>query len=75
MLSLASDAEYIQDAAEEATHSPSFWSMSLELTRPARTIRPWATLPVLGLDEVGEMIDHGFVLAEVAEAEVRALPG
>ena len=73
--SLASSAEYIHDAAEEAPHNPNFWNMSMELTRPARAIRLWFTLHVLGHDKVGQMTDHGFVLAEVAEAEVRMLPG
>ena len=35
----------------------------------------WFTLHVLGLDKVGQMIDHGFALAEVAEAKLRMLPG
>jgi L-2,4-diaminobutyrate decarboxylase len=48
--------------------------MSMELTRPARAMRLWFTLQVLGLDKVGEMIDHGFMLAEVAETELRRLP-
>ena len=39
--SLTSIAEYIQDAVEEATHNPSFWNMSMELTRPARAMRLW----------------------------------
>jgi L-2,4-diaminobutyrate decarboxylase len=73
--SLASNAEYIQDAAKEATHNPNFWNMSMELTRPARAMRLWFTLQVLGLDNVGDMIGHGFVLAEVAESELRILPG
>lgn len=73
--SFVSNAEYIQDAAEAATHNPNFWNMSMELTRPARAMRLWFTLHVLGLDKVGQMIDHGFVLAEVAEAELRMLPG
>jgi L-2,4-diaminobutyrate decarboxylase len=42
--SLASNAEYIQDAAEEATHNPNFWNMSMELTRPARAMGLWFTL-------------------------------
>jgi L-2,4-diaminobutyrate decarboxylase len=73
--SLASNAEYIQDAVEEAKHNPNFWNMSMELTRPARAMRLWFTLQVLGLDKVGEMIDHGFRLADVAEAELSRLPG
>jgi L-2,4-diaminobutyrate decarboxylase len=62
-------------ALEAATHNPNFWNMSMELTRPARATRLLFTLYVLGLDTVGQMIDHGFVLAGVAEAELRMLPG
>ena len=48
--------------------------MGVELTGAAKAMRLWFLLQVLGLDKVGDMIDHGSVLAEIAEAEPRALP-
>ena len=70
--SFANNAEYLRDAIE-SEDTPNFWNYGLELTRPARAMKLWFSLQVLGLDAVGEMIDHGFVLAEKAEAELRKL--
>jgi glutamate/tyrosine decarboxylase-like PLP-dependent enzyme len=72
--SFATDAEYLRDAAEE-DDIPNFWNYGIELTRPARAMKLWFTLRVLGVDLVGRMIDHGFVLAERAEQELRKLQG
>ena len=70
--SFATDAEYVRDAvaAEEA---PNFWNFGMELTRPARVMKLWFTMRVLGLEMVGKMIDHGFALAERAEDQLRKL--
>ena len=70
--SFANNAEYLRDAID-SEDSPNFWNYGLELTRPARAMKLWFSLQVLGLDAIGEMIDHGFVLAETAEAELRKL--
>ncbi|KIM93802.1 hypothetical protein OIDMADRAFT_35269 [Oidiodendron maius Zn] len=69
----ANDAEYIRDAVE-GEDAPNFWNYGIELTRPARAMKLWFTLRTLGESAVGEMIDHGFLLAGRAEEELRKLP-
>jgi glutamate/tyrosine decarboxylase-like PLP-dependent enzyme len=68
--SFATDADYLRDTTEEED-IPNFWNYSMELTRPARGLKLWFTLRVLGVDVIGRMIDQGFYLAERAEAELR----
>lgn len=70
----ATSAEYIQDAAEGGNEFPNFWNYGMELTRPARAMKLWFYLRVVGLDAVGNMIDHGIRLAEVAEEALGLLP-
>lgn len=66
--SFATSAEYLQDAAA-GDETPNFWDYGVELTRPARAMKLWFTLQVMGERAVGEAIDHGFMLAEtLAEA-------
>jgi glutamate/tyrosine decarboxylase-like PLP-dependent enzyme len=72
--SFATEAEYVRDAVA-AEESPNFWNHGLELTRPARAMKLWFTMRVLGLEEMGRMIDHGLALAERAEEELRKLAG
>ncbi|RDW65981.1 PLP-dependent transferase-6 [Coleophoma cylindrospora] len=73
--SFATEAEYVRDAVDSGqSDSPNYWNYGPELTRPARAMKLWFTLQVFGLDGFGAMIDHGFVLAETAEAELRKLP-
>jgi L-2,4-diaminobutyrate decarboxylase len=74
MQSFATGAEYIRDAADAGDEMPNFWNYGPELTRPARAMKLWFTLQVLGLDALGKMIDQGFILAEAAEKELKALP-
>jgi L-2,4-diaminobutyrate decarboxylase len=74
MQSFATEAEYTRDAADAGDEMPNFWNYGPELTRPARAMKLWFTLQVLGLDTLGKMIDQGFILAEAAEKELRALP-
>lgn len=71
--SFATEAEYIRDA-EEADDVPNFWNLGLELTRPARAMKLWFTLRVLGVDMIGQAIDHGISLAEYAEEQLRSRP-
>jgi L-2,4-diaminobutyrate decarboxylase len=47
------------------------FNYGVELTRPARHMRLWFSMQVLGLETFGQMIDYGFVLAEAAEDELR----
>ncbi|WP_020187686.1 aminotransferase class V-fold PLP-dependent enzyme [Methylopila sp. 73B] len=66
------EAAYLDDAGSEG---PDFWDLGPELTRPARALKLWLTLQVMGLDAVGAAIEHAFRLAEAAERTVRATPG
>jgi L-2,4-diaminobutyrate decarboxylase len=74
MQSFATGAEYTRDAADAGDEMPNFWNYGPELTRPARAMKLWFTLQVVGLDALGKMIDQGFILAEAAEKELKALP-
>jgi glutamate/tyrosine decarboxylase-like PLP-dependent enzyme len=72
--SFANRAEYLQDALAD-TETPNFWDHGVELTRPARAMKLWFTLQVMGEDALGDAIDHGFILAEALEAQLRRMPG
>lgn len=72
--SFATSAEYLQDAAA-GDDTPNFWDYGIELTRPARAMKLWFTLQVMGEQAVGEAIDHGFALAEALAAALRERPG
>ncbi|KAK1243316.1 hypothetical protein MKX07_003944 [Trichoderma sp. CBMAI-0711] len=69
--SFATDASYIKDAAEASSDRVNFWNRGIEMTQPARGMKLWFTLQRLGLDKVGEMIDHGIDLADFAEGVLR----
>jgi glutamate/tyrosine decarboxylase-like PLP-dependent enzyme len=69
----ANDGDYLRDALEHE-EIPDFWNLGMELTRPSRALKLWFTIRVLGVERIGKMVDHGFELAEIAEAEVRKLP-
>ncbi|KAL6855683.1 pyridoxal-dependent decarboxylase [Trichoderma novae-zelandiae] len=69
--SFATDASYIKDAAEASSDKVNFWNRGIEMTQPVRGMKLWFTLQRLGLDKVGEMIDHGIDLAEFAELALR----
>lgn len=71
--SFAAHPEYLKDS-EAAEGSIEFWDLGPELTRPARCLKLWLTLQTLGTEAMGETIDHGCALAELAEQEVAALP-
>jgi glutamate/tyrosine decarboxylase-like PLP-dependent enzyme len=65
--------EYLRDALTE-DDAMNFWDFGPELTRPARSLKLWLTLQVLGSDAIGEAIGHGFRLAEWAQDELRGRP-
>ena len=71
--SFATSAEYLQDAASD-DNTPNFWDYGIELTRPARAMKLWFTLQVMGEQVLGESIDHGFLLAETLEVALRERP-
>ncbi len=71
--SFANNAEYLQDAIA-GMETPNFWDYGIELTRPARAMKLWFTLQVMGGKALGDAIDHGFTLAEALEAQLKSLP-
>lgn len=71
--SFNTEASYIRDAEEVSTETVNFWNRGIEMSRSARGLKLWFTLQRLGLDKVGEMIDHGIYLAELAEQTFRDL--
>lgn len=71
--SFDTNASYIRDTEEVNTDTFNFWNRGIEMSRPARGLKLWFTLQRLGLDKMGEMIDHGIYLAEFAEQTVREL--
>lgn len=50
-----------------------FWDLGPELTRPARSLKFWITLQVMGTESLGQMVEHGFQLAQWAEDELKKL--
>jgi L-2,4-diaminobutyrate decarboxylase len=72
--SFSQSAEYVRglDGDEEM---PNLWNYGIELTRPARHMRLWFTLQVLGVENISQMIKHGIILAEKTELELRQRPG
>lgn len=68
--SFAAHPEYLKDA-ESAEGCIEFWDLGVELTRPARGLKLWLTLQVLGSREMGRIIEHGCAMAELAEKMIR----
>lgn len=69
----ATQGTYIQDADQASSENVNFWNRGIELTRPARAMKLWFTLQILGIDKPGDLIDHGIHLAEEAERAFRNL--
>lgn len=65
--------EYLHDARADADQV-NHWDLGCELTRPARAMKLWLTLQVLGYEAVGDAIAHGCRLAQWAEDELRRHP-
>lgn len=72
--SFAAHPEYLRDS-ETTEGSIEFWDLGPELTRPARSLKLWITLQALGKKEMGQIIEHGCVLAELAERMIRESTG
>lgn len=72
--SFAAHPEYLKDA-ETVEGSIEFWDLGIELTRPARSLKLWLTLQVMGRREIAHIIEHGCVMAELAEKIIRKSPG
>lgn len=71
--SFAAHPEYLEDA-QRFGQSPDFWDLGPELTRPARALKLWLTLQVMGSEGMGRVIDRGCAMAELAERAVREHP-
>lgn len=68
--SFSTNPEYLRDLASRNGHGNA-WDMGIELTRPARGLRLWLTMQVLGCDVLSDAIDHGCKIAEYAERELK----
>lgn len=55
--------EYLKDVEGDLEHINT-WDIGMELTRPARGLKLWLTLQILGTDLIGSAIEHGFQLAD-----------
>lgn len=71
--SFAAHPEYLKDA-ESSADGVEFWDLGPELTRPARSLKLWITLQALGSRAMGQVIDHGCAMAELAERLLRKSP-
>ncbi|KAJ5762967.1 pyridoxal phosphate-dependent transferase [Penicillium manginii] len=60
---------------DKADSSPEVWNFGIELTRPARHMRLWFSLQVLGMKRIDQMISRGFHLSQLVEREIRKLHG
>lgn len=64
--------EYLKDLERDDDCINPF-DLGIELTRPARGLKLWLTLQVLGSDVVSDAIDHGFYLAKLVQSELEKL--
>lgn len=62
--------EYLKDL-ETSDDCINPYDIGMELTRPARGLKLWLTLQVVGSDMLGAAIEHGFQLAQWAEDELK----
>lgn len=68
--SFSTQPEYLKDLESEKD-CLNAWDMGMELTRPARGLKLWLTMQVLGCDTLSDAIEHGFKIAERAEEELK----
>ena len=72
--SFSAHPEYLKDLEDDADLvNP--WDLGPELTRPARGLKLWFTLQVMGSEGLADCVEHGFTLARWAEDELRRTPG
>lgn len=64
--------EYLRDLEGGDAVNP--WDLGSELKRPARGLKLWFTLQVMGPDGLASAVEHGFTLARWAEDECRRNP-
>ena len=63
--------EYLQDL--EGGDALNMYDIGIELTRPARGLKLWLTLQVLGTELMGSAIDRGFLQAKWMEERIDAM--
>ena len=61
--------EYLKDI-ESNSDFVNMWDIGIELTRPARGLKLWMTLQILGSELIGSAIEQGFQLAKWAQEEI-----
>ena len=61
--------EYLKDI-DSGEYNLNNFDLGIELTRPARGIKLWLTLQVLGTELISSAIDQGFKLAEYMEEAI-----
>lgn len=71
--SFSTHPEYLKDL-EDGAALTNPWDMGPELTRPARGLKLWFTLQVMGAEGLSAAVEHGFDLARWAEDECRKNP-
>lgn len=71
--SFSTHPEYLKDL-EESAQTTNPWDMGPELTRPARGLKLWFTLQVMGSDALSAAVEHGFDLARWAQDELEKNP-
>ena len=65
--------EYLK-ALESDDEYLNMYDIGIELTRPARGLKLWLTLQVLGTELMGSAVERGFQIAKWAEEAVRKKP-
>ena len=63
--------EYLKDLEEDSIY-PNMYDIGIELTRPARGLKLWMTLQVLGTELIGSAIEQGFKQAIWTQEEIEA---
>ena len=77
LASFSTHPEYLADLEQGASEGEALanpWDLSPELTRPARGLKLWFTLQVMGSEGMAAAVEHGFDLARWAEDELRHTP-
>lgn len=65
--------EYLKDLTDEQESINNF-DIGIELTRPARGLRLWLTLQVLGTELMSSAVEQGFKLAQWVEESISSKP-
>ncbi|PWY96725.1 pyridoxal-dependent decarboxylase [Aspergillus sclerotioniger CBS 115572] len=69
--SFAAGAHFLRDLEDGGNQNP--YNYGIELSRPARHMKLWFSLQILGTDMIDQMISRGFELADLVESEIRKL--